>query len=577
MFKKINKFIKYLFQSKKGGEISPDEILLDSRNLPNYDISQFEGRIEQSISKKALFTLVGAFFLIALIFVIQSFKLQVIHGQEYLTRSENNTLRPIPLFAGRGIITDRNGIQLAWNAPLENATSSDTVAVRRYATSTGLSHILGYVKYPSKDNNGFYYQDDFEGEAGAEKYFDEQLQGIHGVRLVEVDAHNKVVSESMTRPSIQGKNVKLSIDSRVQSVLYQNIKDVAEKVGFAGGAGVIVDLNSGQVIALTSYPEYSSQVMSDKKDNNQIRAILNDKSLPFLDRAIDGLYTPGSIVKLFIALGVLNEKIIDPDKIIVTNGSLSIPNPYDDTKSTVFRDWKNHGPISMRQALAVSSDVYFYTVGGGFKDQKGLGIRKIDEYLQMFGFGTTTLDNSSSFLINKAGTIPTPEWKKKTFNEAWFVGNTYHTSIGQYGFQVTPIQIARAVSAVANNGTIYTPTILADEKPHIESVVPIPKSYFDIIHDGMRMSVTSGTSASLNIPFVEIAAKSGTAELGYSKEKINSWMTGFWPYKNPRYAFVVMLEKGTVNYQIGAGAVIRQTLEWIRDNAPEYLNAGVAQ
>jgi penicillin-binding protein 2 len=359
--------------------------------------------------------------------------------------------------------------------------------------------------------------------------------------------------------------------------LYQNIKDVAEKVGFAGGAGVIVDLNSGQVIALTSYPEYSSQVMSDKKDNNQIRAILNDKSLPFLDRAIDGLYTPGSIVKLFIALGVLNEKIIDPDKIIVTNGSLSIPNPYDDTKSTVFRDWKNHGPISMRQALAVSSDVYFYTVGGGFKDQKGLGIRKIDEYLQMFGFGTTTLDNSSSFLINKAGTIPTPEWKKKTFNEAWFVGNTYHTSIGQYGFQVTPIQIARAVSAVANNGTIYTPTILADEKPHIESVVPIPKSYFDIIHDGMRMSVTSGTSASLNIPFVEIAAKSGTAELGYSKEKINSWMTGFWPYKNPRYAFVVMLEKGTVNYQIGAGAVIRQTLEWIRDNAPEYLNAGVAQ
>jgi hypothetical protein len=167
------KFIKYFFQSKKGGEISPDEILLDSRNLPNYDISQFEGRIEQSISKKALFTLVGAFFLIALIFVIQSFKLQVIHGQEYLTRSENNTLRPIPLFAGRGIITDRNGIQLAWNAPLENATSSDTVAVRRYATSTGLSHILGYVKYPSKDNNGFYYQDDFEGEAGAEKYFDE--------------------------------------------------------------------------------------------------------------------------------------------------------------------------------------------------------------------------------------------------------------------------------------------------------------------------------------------------------------------------------------------------------------------
>ncbi len=570
MFKKIAKFIN----NKKGiEEISPDEILLDSSNLPNYDTSQFEGRLEKSISRRSLYSVVAVFLLIALVFVSQAFKLQIIHGQEYLERSENNSLRPIPLFAGRGLIIDRNGIQLAWNAPLDNATSSDTVAIRKYATSTGLSHILGYVKYPSKDNNGFYYQEDFEGEAGAEGYFDDQLRGKHGVRLVEVDAHNKIVSESVTRPAIQGNNIKLSIDSRVQSVLYQNIKDVAEKVGFAGGAGVIVDINNGEVLALTSYPEYSSQVMSDKKDNSQIKALLNDKSLPFLDRAIDGLYTPGSIVKLFVSLGVLNENIISPDKIIVTNGSISIPNPYDETKSTVFRDWKNHGSVDMRKAIAVSSDAYFYTVGGGFKDQKGLGIRKIDEYLQMFGFGTTTLDGSSSILINKAGTIPTPEWKKKTFNEAWFVGNTYHTSIGQYGFQVTPIQIARAVSAIANNGTIYTPTILADRKPHIESQVNIPRSYFDIIHEGMRMSVTEGTSASLNVPFIEIAAKSGTAELGYSKEKINSWMTGYWPYKNPRYAFVVMLEKGTVNYQVGAGAVIRQTLEWMRDNTPEYLSS----
>lgn len=173
--------------------------------------------------------------------------------------------------------------------------------------------------------------------------------------------------------------------------------------------------------------------------------------------------------------------------------------------------------------------------------------------------------------MSKAGTIPTPEWKRKTFNEAWFVGNTYHTAIGQYGFQVTPIQIARAVSAVANKGTILTPTILAGSKAHVESIVPIKEEYFDIIHDGMRMSVLSGTSASLNIGKVEIAAKSGTAELGASKEKINSWMTGFWPYKEPRYAFVVMLEKGTVNYQIGAGAVIRQTIEWMYENTPEYF------
>jgi len=559
------------FRSKKGQEISPDEILLDSSNLPNYDTSQFEGRLEKPISKKILFSILGSFMIMAVVFIVQVANLQLINGQEYLKRSQNNILRPIPVFAGRGLVLDRNGISLAWNAPVTDATSSDFVATRKYATSTGLSHILGYVRYPSKDKNGFYYQEDFQGEAGAEKYFNDQLKGDHGVRLVEVDARNNIIGESVTRPPIQGKNINLSIDSKVQNVLFENIKQVARDVGFSGGAGVIMDIHTGEIIALTSYPEYSSQIMSDKKDNAVIKAILGDKSLPFLDRAVDGLYTPGSIVKLFVALGVLNEKIIDPNKEIYTTGSISIPNPYDNTKSTVFRDWKNHGSVDMRKAISVSSDVYFYTVGGGFKDQKGLGIRKIDEYLQMFGFGTTTLDNKSSLLMSKAGTIPTPEWKRKTFNEAWFVGNTYHTAIGQYGFQVTPIQIARAVSAVANKGTILTPTILAGSKAHVESIVPIKEEYFDIIHDGMRMSVLSGTSASLNIGKVEIAAKSGTAELGASKEKINSWMTGFWPYKEPRYAFVVMLEKGTVNYQIGAGAVIRQTIEWMYENTPEYF------
>ena len=553
-------------------EISPDEILLDSKNIPNYDTGQFEGRLERSISRRAIYSVVWTFLLIAIIFISRSFNLQIIHGAEYQKRSQNNILRPVPLFAGRGLITDRNGIFLAWNEPLDNSTTSDAVAVRRYATSTGLSHILGYVKYPSKDNNGFYYQNDFKGEAGAELYFDSELSGDHGRRLIEVDAHNNIISENVTRPPVQGKDIKLSIDSRVQSVLYENIKKVAQDVGFTGGAGVIMDVNNGQVIAITSYPEYSSQIMSDKTDNNAVKAILNNKSLPFLDRALDGLYAPGSVVKIFVALGVLNENIISPEKIIMTNGSLSIPNPYDSTKSTVFRDWKNHGPVDMRHALSVSSDVYFYTVGGGFENQKGLGIRKIDEYLTTFGFSTTTMDNSKSFLLRKAGTIPTPEWKIKTFKEPWFVGNTYHTSIGQYGFQVTPIQVARAVSTVASFGKMYSPTILADQEPNLESVVSIPKQYFNVVHEGMRLSVTEGTAKSLNIPKFEIAAKSGTAELGYSKEKINSWMTGFWSYKNPRYVFVVMLENGTVNYQVGAGAVMRQTLDWMYQNTPEYFD-----
>lgn len=576
---------------RKSREIDPDEILIDSRNLPSYDTDQFEGRLEKPISRATLYSIAGIFLAVAVIFLGQAIDMQILHGRDYKAQSENNLLRPLPIFAGRGVIYDRNGVLLAWNAPAQLsaseaslASSSDglvagssfpdtgeKVPTREYATSTGLAHILGYVQYPSKDSNGFYYQNDFEGVAGSEKYFNGLLQGTSGSRLVEVDAHGKVVSENVVKPPVQGQNVTLSIDSRVQSALYNNLKDIATRVGFAGGAGVIMDVHTGEVLALTSYPEYSSQVMSDRTDTAAIKALLNDQSLPFLNRATDGLYTPGSIIKPYEALAVQNEGIIDPATIIHTTGSISIPNPYDPTKTTVFRDWKDLGDLDLRHAIAMSSDAYFYTVGGGYQGQKGLGIANIDKYLRLFGFGTTTLDGSVSILMDKAGTIPTPAWKKATFGEDWYLGDTYHTAIGQYGFQVTPMQIVRGMAAVANEGTILTPTIIKGQPPHIESVVDIPKSYFDVVHQGMRLGVQIGTSVALNVPYAEFAGKSGTAELGVSKANVNSWITGFWPYDNPKYAFALTLEHGSVHNLIGAAAAMRQTIDWMSINTPEYF------
>jgi penicillin-binding protein 2 len=223
----------------------------------------------------------------------------------------------------------------------------------------------------------------------------------------------------------------------------------------------------------------------------------------------------------------------------------------------------------MRQAIAVSSDVYFYTIGGGYKDQAGLGISLIDAYLQKFGFGGLMPD---SFAQGKAGTIPTPEWKKKTFNEAWYLGDTYHTSIGQYGFQVTLMQIIRAVSAIADSGTLLVPTIIKDDGPHVEKTIDgISESSYEVVREGMRLGVTDGSVTALNVPYVKIAAKSGTAELGVSKDHVNSWITGFWPYDNPKYAFAVMLEKGSVHNLIGAAAAMRGQLDWMHANKPEYF------
>ena len=262
---------------KKYIEIDPDEVLIDSHASSHFDSDQFEGRIERPISKTVLYSILGSFIVVGLLYVVQAGNLQIIHGTEYRDRSQANLLRPVPIFASRGIIYDRNGVALAWNAPASFGTSSSPddpesfVAERAYATTTGLAHVLGYVQYPSKDSNGFYYQEDFNGVAGVEKYYDSLLQGVNGSRLVEVDARGHIVSQNIIQPPQSGSSITLSIDSRVQSALFNNIKDIATRVGFNGGAGIIMDVNTGEVLAMTSYPEYNSQIMSDKIDQSAVQ------------------------------------------------------------------------------------------------------------------------------------------------------------------------------------------------------------------------------------------------------------------------------------------------------------------
>ncbi|MES3031107.1 MAG: penicillin-binding transpeptidase domain-containing protein [Patescibacteria group bacterium] len=550
---------------KKNKEIAPDEIFLDSHNLPQFDNQQFEGRIEKPISKVSLVVMVSFFMLVIVTYGVKAWALQIKNGDMYSTRSENNRLRHTPIFAPRGVIYDRNGVELAWNAPSDDPD----IASREYKEVEGLGHVLGYVQYPTKDSAGFYYREDFEGVDGVEKYYDALLQGENGIKLVEVDARDRVQSQNTMQPPTEGTNLVLSIDHRVQAQMYKAIKGVAERVGFAGGAGVMMDTATGEIIALTSYPEYNSEVMSAKTDATLVKSYFANINKPFLDRATDGLYTPGSIIKPYVAIAALQENVISPTKQILSTGSISVPNQYYPDLQNVFKDWKAHGLVDMRRAIAVSSDVYFYQVGGGYKDQKGLGISKIEKYLKLFGFGEKI---ENSFFAGAEGVIPNPEWKKENFDgEGWTLGNTYHTAIGQYGFQSTPIQVVRALGAIVNDGLLRNPTVLKGEVGEVVRQIDIPSSYFQIIREGMRMGVKEGTGTSLNVPYVEVASKSGTAELGVTKDKVNSWMTGYFPYKTPRYAFAMLMERGSVHNLIGAGAAMRETLDWMSINTPEYF------
>ncbi len=550
---------------KNNREIDPDEIFIDSRNLPQFDTDQFEGRLEKPISKVSLISILVIFFLIIGTYSIKVWSLQIKYGEQYVIKSENNRLRSTPLFAPRGVIYDRNGVELVWNEP----GNEGDFPIRKYIDIPGLAHVIGYVQYPSKDNAGFYYQEDFEGLDGVEKYYNKTLMGHNGSRIIEVDAVGNIQSENITRPPKQGENITLSIDSRVQSEMYKAIENIAKQVGFSGGAGIMMDVRNGEIIALTSYPEYNMEVMSSRIDQDMVRAYLSDKNKPFLDRAVGGLYAPGSIVKPYVALGALSENIIDPNKEILSTGSISVQNDYDPDKQTIFKDWKALGYVDMRHAIAMSSDVYFYEVGGGYKDQKGLGIDNINKYMNMFGFGKGI---EESFFSGPDGIVPNPDWKKETFDgEVWTLGNTYHTAIGQYGFQASPIQIVRAMSAIATEGILRDPSILKDVDGKIINKINIRKEYFDIIHDGMRLGATIGTGKALNLPYIEMATKSGTAELGIEKSSVNSWITGFFPYKEPHYVFAIVMEKGSVKNLIGGIAVMREIVEWMNKNTPEYF------
>lgn len=552
-------------------DIDPDEIFLDSENLPDFNTQQFEGRLEKAIPKRSIL-FVGLFFLlVSFIFIGQIINLQIIKGEAYFKKSENNTLMKRPIFADRGLIYDRNQVLLSWNTWEKEDINKMSSPSRSYFDSPGFGLLLGYVSTPAKDSSGFYWQDNFIGKDGVEKFFNDTLTGINGVRITETDVKGVIQSENMILPPQAGGDVTLSIDSRIQKKMYESMSAMAKNVNFQGGAGVIMDIKSGELLAITSYPEYDGNILSEGNDNKTISGYFSDKRKVFLNRAVSGLYSPGSTVKPFLGYGALIENIISPLKLILSNGSISIPNPYFPDKKSVFKDHGIFGYVDMRKAIAVSSDVYFYQIGGGFESQKGLGIINIDKYVKMFGIGEKTGINLGG---EKDGTIPTPEWKTKTFNgEPWRVGDTYNTSIGQYGFQVTPLQMAKAVAGIANMGITYTPHItLADknfETP--QNRIPIDQEKMKVIHEGMRMAVTEGTCMALNIPAVKVAAKSGTAQVGLGNTNTNSWIIGFFPYENPKYAFALVMERGPKEASGNATRVMSEVIDYMSVYTPEYF------
>lgn len=560
-------------------QLDPDEIFMDAKNVPGFREESFEGVIERAIERRTPIVMLAVFLCIFLALVLRAGYLEIARGAEYAERARDNGFVLTPLDPKRGMIYDRRFRELAWSI-----ITPDNGAWRAYSPLVGLGHILGYVGYPTEEEiaAGFVHDRKY-GRSGVEAEFDELLRGEFGERLVEVDSHGTVVSESVQKPPRAGETITLTIDAELQSQLFQAIREFGEERGFEGGAGAVLDPLSGEVLALASWPEYDSAALSagNAKKISAFSAESSSGVQPFFFRAISGLYAPGSIIKPIVALAALKEGVIDENKQIYSAGYISIPNPYNSSKPSIFKDWKAHGWVDLRRAIAVSSDVYFYSIGGGYDGLRGLGAARLKQYLELFGLGRKT---GIDLAGESEGFVPSPEWKKESFSDGvWRLGDSYNMSIGQGYIQVTPIQMAAVAAAIAEDGKIIKPRILksvgkpadilqVSENTAFAAHLDIAPQFFRAVKEGMKLAAQSGgTAQALSGLPVAIGGKTGTAEVGMQKKQVNSWIIAFLPYDKPRLALAVVMERGDARNLVGAPAVARRFLDWVVINRPEYL------
>ncbi len=428
---------------------------------------------------------------------------------------------------------------------------------RNYPLGDATSHLLGYVGRPSREDlagRPGVRPIDAVGKSGLELWYESELRGRAGEKLIEVNAAGEPQRERFIVKAEPGGDVFLEIDAGLQRFAAQTLARHLEALGKKAGVVVALDPRDGAIRALVSHPGYDPNRFNRGLTAGEFERLARDPAGPFFNRAIAGGYPSGSTIKPILAAAALEEGIIDPERAIYDPGFISVPNPYDSANPTIFKDWKALGWVDMRQALAFSANVYFYTIGGGYRDIAGLGIERMTSWLGRFGWGRTLgIDLSGEY----AGLLPDPE-KKKTIrpqDPVWRVGDTYITAIGQGDLQATPLQLAVSTAAISNGGTLWKPRLArsvanADgealstfEAEAIARDLAHPET-LAVVREGMRRAVTEGSAAALNDLFFSPAGKTGTAQTGvYGKN--HGWFTGFAPYDAPELVITVLVEEGS--------------------------------
>lgn len=564
------------------------------------------------------------FFLLLARFVY----LQVIKHSHYETLAENNRISIVPVVPSRGIIRDRNGEVLARNysgytleitpgkvndleglinqlaqlvdisnkdrkrfkklltesrnfnsLPIRNRLTDVEVArmaaqifrfpgveikarlFREYPHRELTSHFIGYISRINDEDlktigegeeNSNYLGTDYIGKIGIEQSYEKELHGITGIQRVEVDSAGREVRTVSSTPPISGNDLTLTLDVKLQSITEQAFGDYR-------GAMVAIDPGNGEVLAFVSKPGYDPNLFIDGIDEQSWNELNNSLDVPLNNRALRGQYPPGSTIKPFMALAGLTYNTRTPTKTISDPGFFTLPG-----SRHRYRDWKQdgHGIVDLFRSIVISCDTYYY----GLATEMGIG--NIASFLSQFGFGKQTgIDLEGEV----SGLLPSEEWKLRRYKQIWYPGDTVSVGIGQGYSLVTPLQLAAATAALANNGILHRPhlvkkiesgsnnAVIATITPKAVQQIDLKAEHLDLVKRAMIAVTKPGGTAAWagnGVPYV-MAGKTGTAQVinikqgeKYNAQKVDerlrdhAWFIAFAPVEQPKIALVVLVENG---------------------------------
>ena len=541
-----------------------------------------------------------------LLVFMRLWQLQVLQGKRLRELTESNKIKVLKIAAPRGIIYDREGRALVKNTPYYSASlipaaigevdtkalarllhmeeadvveklSSkvppfeaikikegislrevayiearrsdfpgliiETEGTRHYVYGDVGAHVVGYLGKPGPEKLRRFSDSDippdaFIGTWGAEAYFDEHLRGKPGRRYIEVDALGRQLRIVREEPPIKGEDLVLSLDIELQ-------RTIEDAFGGRAGAAVAIDPSTGGVLSLVSLPSFNPNLFARGISAADWDALNRNPYHPFLNRALQSQYPPGSVFKLVVAAAALEEGLLPEDFTVTCRGSIRYGR-------WSYRCWRRggHGVVDLHRAIVESCDIYFYEVG------RMLGIDTIASYARRFGLAMPT---GFDLVEEKTGFVPTTEWKHRTRHEEWYVGETYHASIGQGYVLATPFQQAMLATAIANNGIVHKPVLLRDSEPSdvLRRILLMPGT-FATLKEAMKGVVNEqkGTAywTARSARFI-IAGKTGTAQVIREREvakkddlpekfRDHAWFIAFAPYERPVIAMSVFVEHG---------------------------------